>query len=133
MTEENSVVVERAIEAFSERDVDLLTELATEDFELFPAIGWVVDVAGYKGLAGIEAFFEEVDNTWEEFRVIAEETRYVGDRVLLLCRIELRGRVTGVEVELPGGIVFDFRAGKLSSARRYLGREEALKAVGLSE
>ena len=65
--------------------------------------------------------------------MVGDEFRDLGDRVLLLGRTEGRGRGSGVQVDSPIGVVFDFRDGKMSRVRAYLDHGEALRAAGLSE
>ncbi|HEY4426807.1 MAG TPA: nuclear transport factor 2 family protein [Solirubrobacteraceae bacterium] len=134
MSQENVEIAKRAIDAFNLRDFDGYNELWRQDAEWFPAMAGIVEGSGgYRGREGLAAFSREVGNTWEDFQVIADEYRDVDDRVLLLCRIAGHGKGSGVQVESPGGIVFDFGEGKISCARGYLGRSEALRAVGLEE
>jgi ketosteroid isomerase-like protein len=92
-----------------------------------------IDGNSFQRREGIEAYFGDVDSAWEELRVIYDEYRDLGDRVLALGRIEGRGRGSGAVVETPQGAVVDFRDGKISSGRSYLDHAEALKAVGLEE
>jgi len=75
----------------------------------------------------------EISSTWEALRAVAEEFRDLGDRVLVLGRMEGRGTGSGVPVGAPLGMVFDFRGGKVSRARTYLDHGEALRAAGLTE
>lgn len=65
--------------------------------------------------------------------MLAEEFRDLGDRVLVLGRMEGRGRGSGVPVDAPLGFIYDFRGIKVSRARVYLNHGEALRAAGLSE
>ena len=78
-------------------------------------------------------YFEEISNTWEELRVLAGELRDLGDRVVVLGRTEGRGRGSGVQVDSPIGVIYDFRDGKMSRVLAYLDHGEALRAAGLTE
>ena len=92
-----------------------------------------IDGNSFQRREGMQAYFADVDGAWEELRLIYDEYRDLGDRVLVLGRLEGRGRGSGAVVETPQGAVADFRDGKLSSVRSYLDHAEALKAVGLAE
>jgi ketosteroid isomerase-like protein len=59
--------------------------------------------------------------------------RDLGDRVLMLGRVEGRGKSSGVPVNMPLAQVYDFRDGKVCRIRSYLDHAEALKTVGLEE
>jgi ketosteroid isomerase-like protein len=133
MSQANVAVVKQALDAFNRRDLDTYDDLYTPDFEWVPAMAGIVEGGGYTGHKGMATFLAEVRDTWEEFSVLTDEFRDIGGRVLVLCRIEGRGRGSGVQVDAPGGMVFEFRAGKMSRGRGYLGYGEALRAAGLTE
>ena len=133
MSQENVEIVRRAIGAFNHRDVELLAELTTPDFAWFPALPRAVEANGYRGREGMETYFGEVRGTWEELRILIDELRDLGDGVLLLGRTEGRGRASGVEVNAPIGIAYDFRGQKVSRCRAFLDHADALKAVAPAE
>jgi ketosteroid isomerase-like protein len=136
MSQENVEIAGRALAAYNWRDVDSIALYVTTDFEWFPALpGTVEGVAldGYRGREGIETYLGEIGDTWEKLRVLGDEFRDLGDRVLVLGRVKGRGRGSGVEVEAPLAIIFDFRDGKMSRSKAYLDHDEALRAAGLAE
>jgi ketosteroid isomerase-like protein len=133
MSRENVEILKRWVDAFNRRDLDALMETVTPDFALLAAMADTIDGNSFQRREGMEAFFVDVDSAWEELRLIYDEYRDLGDRVLVLGRLEGRGRGSGVVVETPQGAVAEFRDGKLSSARSYLDHAEALKAVELEE
>jgi uncharacterized protein len=133
MSQENVEIVERAMEAFNRRDLDAYDDLFTPDFEWLPALPSNVEGDGYVAREGVERYFGEINETWEEFRVVAEEYRDLGGRVLMLGRMEGRGRGSGVKVDAQLAAVWDFRDGRISRAPVYLDHGEALRAAGLSE
>ena len=133
MSQENVEIVKRGIDAFNHRNVDLLATLVTPDFAWFPALPGVVEGDGYRGREGIEMYFEEISNTWDELRVLGGEFRDLGERVVVLGRTEGRGRGSGVQVGSPIGVIYDFRDGKMSRVLAHLDHGEALRAAGLSD
>jgi ketosteroid isomerase-like protein len=133
MSQENVEIVKRAVDAYNRRDVDAFAEHATADFEWFPAAARAVEAGGYRGREGIETYFGEVRDTWEELRALPEEFRDLGDRVLALGRMEGRGSGSGVPVDAPLGFVVDFCGGKMPRVRVYLDHGAALRAAGLPE
>jgi hypothetical protein len=72
-------------------------------------------------------------DTWESNRTVPDEFRDLGGRVLMLGRMEGRGKGSGAPVDAPFGVVFDFRGDKVSHARSYVDQGEASRAAGLSE
>jgi ketosteroid isomerase-like protein len=133
MSRTNVEVAKRVIDAFNRRDVDAFMELATSDCELFPAFARIVEGGSYRGREGMETYLGDVRDTWEEVRILGDEFRDLGDRVLVLGRLEGRGRGGGVPVDAPWGMIVEFRDGNVSRIRTYLDHGEALRAAGLSE
>jgi ketosteroid isomerase-like protein len=133
VSQENVEIVARAIDGFNQRDVEALADLVTPDFELFPAVIGVVEGGSYRGRDGLATYFDTLSDAWGEMRIVPDELRDLGDRVLVLGRIEGHGRGSGVPVHAPQGIIFDVRGGKMSRIRTYLDHGEALRAAGLSE
>jgi ketosteroid isomerase-like protein len=128
----NVEIVKRAIDAYNRRDVDALADLTTPDFEWFTAMAGIENEI-VRGREGIEKYFESLDDAWEEFVPVPGEFRDLGDSVLMLGRIEGRGRGSGVQVETPDGVIYDFRDGKVCRTRAFLDHGEALRAAGLAE
>jgi ketosteroid isomerase-like protein len=133
MSLENVEIVKRALDAFNRRDLDAYDDLYTPDYQWFPALTGTVEGGNYRGRAGMEAWFVEASDTWEWFRMVTDELRDLGDRVLGLGRIEGRGRGSGVQLDAPAGIIIELRGDKISRVRTYLDHGEALRAAGLSE
>ena len=133
MSQENVEIVKRVIDAFNRRDIDAIFECVNQDVEWFPAMP-VTFGGGLRGREGIESYVREVSDTWEEYRVVGQDFRDLGeDRVLVLSRVEGRGAGSGGLVDTEMGQMFDFRDGKIARVRTYLDHGEALRAAGLSE
>jgi ketosteroid isomerase-like protein len=133
MSQANVEVAKRGMDPLNQRDVDTLSDLCTLDIELLPAMSGAVDGGSLRGRDGVETLLADIREAWEEQRLIADEFRDLGNRVLGLGRLEGRGRVSGVRVDAPLGVIFDFRDGKIAQVRTYLDHGEALRAAGLSE
>jgi ketosteroid isomerase-like protein len=128
-------VARQVIDAYNRRDVDgLFAELATPDFEYYPAITRALDGGvGYRGREGVERFAADTSENWEELQALPEEFRDLGDRVLVLGRLKGRGKGSGAPVDTPTVNIFDFRGDRIWRSRVYLDRAEGLQAAGLSE
>ena len=133
MLAENVEIVKRVIDTINEGDLDVRDELITSDFEWVPAMGTAVEGGSYRGREGLETFFGELLDTWQQYRMVADELRDLGDRVLVLGRIEGRGKGSGVPVDAQYGMVCDLRDGRISRVRSYLDQGEALRAAELAE
>jgi len=132
MSQENVEIVRRAIEAFSRGDVDAFADLTTSDLEWATGLG-AIEGEIFRGREGIETYFGRLAGAWDEFLFLPDEFRDLDDTVLVLGRLEGRGRGAGVPVDSPVGAVWDLRGGKVWRLRAYLDHAEALDAVGLSE
>jgi ketosteroid isomerase-like protein len=132
VSEENVEIAKEVVDAFNRRDVEDFFALTVSDFKWFPAMAGTIE-GGYRGRDGIERYLVDIGDAWEEYRVLAEEFRDLGDHVVMLGRIEGRGRGSHAWVDSPTGTIFEFANGKMSRLRTYLDHAEALKAVGLQE
>ena len=132
MSRENVEVAKRAIDAFKEETSTAFAALTTRDFEWSPSM---VAIEGeiFRGREGIEKYFASLDNAWERFHILRDRFRTLADIVIMLGRLEGRGKGSGVPVEASLGMVFDCRDGMISRIRGYLDHGEALRAAGLSE
>ena len=132
MPVENVEVAERAIRAFNEREIGVFAALTTTDFEWSPSMV-AVEGETFVGRTGIDTYFERLDEAWEKFHIHQERFRHSGDVVVMLGRLEGRGKSSGVPVDSSLGMVFDLRDGAISRIRGYLDHAEALGATGLTE
>ncbi|HTA31918.1 MAG TPA: nuclear transport factor 2 family protein [Solirubrobacteraceae bacterium] len=132
MSQQNVELVERLIDAFNRRDVDAFAEITTPDFEWTTSV-MAVEGEIFWGREGIDTYFERMRDAWDEFRGLADEVRDLGERVLWSGRLKGRGRVSGVPVNTPLDVLYDFHGGKISRMHSFLDHDEALRAAGLSE
>jgi ketosteroid isomerase-like protein len=133
MSQENVEIVKSAIDAFNRRDIDAIYECVTPDLEWFPAMPVTFSGGAFRGREGIESYVREVSEAWVEYRVVNQDFRDLGDRVLVLSRVEALGVGSGAQVDSAMGQVYDFRKGKISRIRTYLDHSEALKAAESGE
>jgi ketosteroid isomerase-like protein len=136
MSRENVEVVERAVAAINQRDIDAYLACCTNDVELITPVS---EIAGaYEGPDGIRRFFADIADTNPDFHLAFERLEVVGaDRVLAFLQLTGSGRASGipagVEIGNETGNVYDLVDGKIKRIRVFLDRAEALEAAGLSE
>lgn len=132
MSEADVEIARRAIAAFNVVDIDAFAGLTTPDFEWSPSM---VAIEGeiFRGREGIEKYFGSLASAWESFQILPDTFRDLAAVVVMLGRLEGRGRTSGVQVVESLGMVFDFRDREISRIRGYLDHGEALRAAGVPE
>jgi len=135
MSQENVETFGRAIDAYNRRDVEGLLETLAAEIEWYSAL--MVPMGGkttvFRGHEGIRQLFRDLDEVLVEWHAEYTEIRDLGDQLVAIGRVRVRGRRSGAETESPIGTVSDIRDGKAFRIRTYLDTDEALEAVGLSE
>src|SRR5436190_872647 len=131
MSQENVEIVRRHYDAFGRRDLDAVIEEWDAQGEWVPAIAGAVEGHVYLGMDGFRAYFEELLDSFAEVRLEHREFRDLGNRVLVLYDLRIRGHGSGVPIDQPGGAIYTFRSGRIVKGTSFLSRGEALEAAGL--
>ena len=87
----------------------------------------------YVGHNGIMRFWADTEETFELFQLDYTDIRDLGDRVLAIGTIRVRGRGSGVETNIPTAAIAEYRNGLLWRFKDYGEARLALEAAGLSE
>ena len=119
------------MEAFNARDVGSFAALTASDFEWFPSM-MAIEGESFEGPDGVALYFERLGGAWDYFHVTPERYLEGDGLVLVLGRLEGRGRGSGATVDSALGMAFDLNDGAITRIRGYLDRAEALAAVGLA-
>jgi ketosteroid isomerase-like protein len=132
MSQENVDKARDFIEAYNRRDFDA----AVEWFD--PQIDWVLpERQGFDschGPAAIRRFWEGLDETFDELRLVPQEYIDAGDRVATRLRHHVRGKESGLEMEeVLYHQVASFRGGRMVRLEYFAEWPDALAAAGLSE
>jgi ketosteroid isomerase-like protein len=132
MSQENVRLVERAIAAINARDIEGYRACCTEDVKLetpMAAMGGV-----YQGIDGIRRFLTDVEDAAPDLAMELDGVEEVDSkRVLAFLRNSSTGRGSGIGLAWTQTNVYDLIDGKISHIRIFLDRDDALKAVGLTE
>ena len=95
-------IIRRVFAAFALRDLEAVQELLDPDVAFMaPTAEMAHGGEPYRGVAGMEEYFADVERVWDELRLRPDDYEQVGDTVLVT------GRVWG----LGGGQVVDTDAG----------------------
>jgi ketosteroid isomerase-like protein len=133
MSQENVEIVRRFLANWAARDLDAALECvhAEVEFDWSGSMSPYRDV--FKGHAEVRRGWNEILDSWEEFRPQIEDVIDCGlDRLITPTFVQARGR-SGIEVEAHGAVLWRLREGVILYAKLFQNKEEALKAVGLSE
>jgi len=130
MSRENVAVVQQALAAFSSGDAAAFASLTTPDIEWTTGLG-AVEGEVFRGHEGVATYFERLNGAWDSFVFHAAEYRDLGDVVVVLGRLEGRGRGGSVPVDSPVGAVWELRGGAIRRLRAYLDHEKALEVAGV--
>lgn len=131
MTGENVDVFWRTVEAFNTADIEGAVRMCHPDVEFLPQRAAVQ--GALHGHGGIREFFADNSENLDLFVTDYRDVRDLGDRILAIGTIKIRGKGSGIETDVPSALVLDFRDGKLVRFQDYGDRRDALEVVGLSE
>jgi ketosteroid isomerase-like protein len=131
MSEENLEIVRRALDAFSAGDASAFASLTTPDVEWKTGLGAIEGGEIFHGHEGVERYFARLSGAWEQFVFLPQEFHDRDEVVLVLGRLEGRGRSGGVPVDSPVGAVWELRERKIWRLRAYLDQAEARRVAGL--
>jgi ketosteroid isomerase-like protein len=134
MSQENVEIVRRMLQAFGEGGLDAMAEFWDPDIDWRAAEGAIDDIGEMHGPVAVRRYIQDWVDTFDDFNVVADELRDVGDdRVLAIQRLNGRAKLSGTETDLRYAVVYTVRDGKVVRVREYLSLDQALEAVGLSE
>ena len=132
MSRENVEIVERAIAALNERDIDAYLACCTRDIQVQTPFAALEGV--FEGTAGIRQYWANIEDAAPDLRLTVERLESIGaDRVLTFMHVIATGRASSVPLERATANVYDLTDGKIRRIRIFLDRQEALEAAGLGK
>jgi len=130
MSQENVELVRNGIAAWNQRDAELWLSYAAPEIEWLPAGPAAVESSVYRGYDECASGFAAVWETWDVFELHESEVRDLGDSVLWLGRVKMRGSASQVELDQEFAVHSLVRDGKVTRTLTFLSWQEALEAVG---
>jgi ketosteroid isomerase-like protein len=116
----NIGVVERCIQAISERDRETLAELSTPDTVVRPLRAMLEDTV-YRGYEGLDQWMSDIAETWAELWIEVEEiTEPEPDLVSALVTLHGRGHESQVPTQMRVELVARLRDGLVVEASTVL-------------
>ena len=132
MSQENVEAFLEANEAMRRGDVERLLRWVDEEAVLLAARSAVE--GAYRGHDGLRRFMADNQENFEKFEPDYPEVHDLGDRVLAIGTIHVRGRGSGVETDIPAAGIATFNEdGRLVRWEDFRERHLALEAAGLAE
>jgi ketosteroid isomerase-like protein len=138
MSQENVKLVVGQFEALNIRDFAAITGAWVEDVTLMVHgdLG-LVGVAGRDVVNGKEAVGEWFGDWFRQFardyRFAIDESRDLGDQVVVVATHHARGRTSGVPVTIQSGYLYTVRYGKITRIELWADSAGALEAAGIPE
>ena len=133
MSEKNVDLVRKAIEAWNQREPDLWRRFGSPEIEWTPSGPAALERAVYRGYDEVASALGAVWETWEEFHAEESEVRDLGDSVLWLGHVKVRGRTSGVALDQEYAVHSVVRGGKITKLHTFLSWREGVDAAGLAD
>jgi len=134
MSRANVEAFQRSIDAYNRGDVEALLSDLDAEIEWRPVLPVVLggQTTVYRGHDGIREMLRDLDEIFDERRLAFSEVHDMGDRVVAVGRLSIRGRGSGLQSESPFGWLATFRKnGKVTRIETYLDATEALEIAGV--
>ncbi len=133
MSQGNVEIVRQALEAWNQHDVELLRSYMTPEIEWLPAGPAAVERTVYRGQDEAASGFAAIWETWDAFQFVETEVRDLGDSVLWLGRVQIRGSTSQIELDQEFANHLLLRDGKIARAEGFLSWQAGIQAAGLAE
>jgi ketosteroid isomerase-like protein len=133
MSQGNVEIVRKGIEAWNQHDADLWLSYAAPDIEWAPAGPAAVERTVYRGHDEVASGFAAIWEAWDVFHLEEGQIRDLGDSVLWLGRVKMRGSASHIPLDQEFAVHTRLRDGQVIAVRTFLAWQEAVEAVGLKE
>jgi ketosteroid isomerase-like protein len=131
MSEENTEVVRRFYECWTNQDLDGVLEYVDADLELDWSSSRSPLCAIYEGHDGLMQFWAEQEDAWEDFSLeLAEVVPCDAERLVAVTVVRGRGKGSGLRLEAGGATLWRVRGGKIVAGKLFQSKDDALEAVG---
>jgi ketosteroid isomerase-like protein len=131
VSRENVEAFRHAVDAANRGDIEGAVRYCTED-TVFLALRSTLQ-GGYRGHDGIRTLFADNAENFDVWELRYSELHDLGDRVLAIGVLRVRGKGSGLETEVPSAGIATMRGGKIARWQDFGDRDRALEAAGLSE
>jgi ketosteroid isomerase-like protein len=130
MSEERVEMVRRGIEAWNRHDFEFGADQLAEDVEWVPASPAAVEQPAYHGKEAVARAFNQLWDTWDLWEFEEQEIRDLGDKVLWLGRVHIRGGASQVEMVQEAANLLLFEDDKVVRVQGFRSWQDAIAAAG---
>ena len=127
----NAELVARAFERWNAGERESLLEFIDPDMEIRVASTEAFGGRPYRGHAGYWEWVETMEESFEVWQLHPDVFEELGDTVVVLGHLFLRGRGSGIELNQETGWVVEARDGKMLRFEAFLSHAEARVAAGV--
>src|SRR5712692_798151 len=107
MSQENVDAFHRGADAVCRGDVETIPDMSHPDVVFEPLRA--ATEGAFVGHAGMRRFLADTMETFDLFQVHYTDVRDLGDRVLAIGHLHVRGRGSGAETDIPTAVVAEYR------------------------
>jgi ketosteroid isomerase-like protein len=129
MSQERVDMVRHGIEAWNRHDFDYGADNLAEDIEWVPASPAAVEQPVYHGKDAVARAFNQLWDTWDLWEFEEEEIRDLGDKVLWLGRVHMRGGASQVEMVQEAANLLVFENDKVVRVQGFRSWQDAVEAA----
>jgi ketosteroid isomerase-like protein len=128
---EEEALVRRFTESWVRDDLDAILACIDPDMEF----DWTESISPfrdvYTGREGLERFWEEMRDTFDDFTPRIDDVVACGaGRLVTRVTVFGRARSSGIELEASGGMLWTVRDGRIVQGKLFQSEEDALAAAG---
>lgn len=114
--------------------VDAFASALHPDYELHMDTLFFLDGRVYRGVEGFKRWRSEMEELWEEDNFEPQGVRFgTDDRFVVLGRLRVKGRGSGVEIDQPHAHLLERRGGKIVKQTMYSDLGAALRDAGIED
>ena len=116
-------------------DLELARVRFSPNYDYEPPREWLIAgmPSAYHGHAGLDQWAADLNEAWQFLDHTPLELVDTGDALAFLCKIRLRARRSGIELDSHLGQVFWFERGLIVRERDFGDWNEALRVIGVCE
>jgi ketosteroid isomerase-like protein len=133
MSQENVEIAKRWTQLANSGDIAGVLGLMAPDIQCFPAEDQPESSRGFRGREAFARYVEPWRDAFDDYRIEVSEYIDLGEYVVIVARLNARGRLSGVETSDDEVWLMRFRDSKAIEYRECRTKEQALQAAGLRE